>query len=99
MTANATVKSGAPSAPKHPRYSLVVPVYNEEGNIASFCKVHSELPAGHEVLICHDFEGDDTPAALDRLPREEKPSFWALRRRWIGPEQQRRVLQDRQGNP
>jgi dolichol-phosphate mannosyltransferase len=85
MTADATAKPGALSPPKHPRYSLVVPVYNEAENIASFCKALADLPAGHEVLICHDFEGDDTLAELDRLPREEKPASLRFVLNTLGP--------------
>jgi dolichol-phosphate mannosyltransferase len=57
-----------------PRYSLVVPVYNEGENIATFCKALAQVPAGYELLICYDFEGDDTLPALDRLPSAERPS-------------------------
>jgi dolichol-phosphate mannosyltransferase len=57
-----------------PRYSLVVPVYNEGENIAAFCKALRAVPEGYELLICHDFEGDDTLPALDRLPAGEKPA-------------------------
>ena len=85
MTAEAAAKSGAPPPPKPPRYSLVVPVYNEAENIAAFCKAIAELPAGHEVLICHDFESDDTLPALDRLPREEKPASLRFVLNTLGP--------------
>jgi dolichol-phosphate mannosyltransferase len=62
-----------------------VPVYNEGENIASFCKALADLPAGHEVLICHDFEGDDTLAALDRLPNEERPAGLRFVLNRLGP--------------
>jgi glycosyltransferase involved in cell wall biosynthesis len=57
-----------------PRYSLVVPVYNEGENIAAFCRALAGVPPGYELLICHDFEGDDTLPALERLPPAERPS-------------------------
>jgi len=57
-----------------PRYSLVVPVFNEGENIAAFCRALQQAPPGHELLICHDFPGDDTLPALDRLPAAEKPA-------------------------
>jgi len=58
-----------------PRYSLVVPVYNEAENIGAFCrKAIGELPPGYEVLICHDFEGDNTLAAFRALPEGGKPA-------------------------
>lgn len=57
-----------------PRYSLVVPVYNEGENISAFCQALAGAPPGYELLICHDFEADDTLPALARLPEGEKPS-------------------------
>jgi glycosyltransferase involved in cell wall biosynthesis len=50
-----------------------VPVYNEADNIAAFCKAIAQIPPGYEVLICHDFPDDNTLAALDRLPQQQKP--------------------------
>jgi dolichol-phosphate mannosyltransferase len=79
-----TPPAGVPG-PNSPRYSLVVPVYNEGENIAAFCKALAPLPPGHEVLICHDFEGDDTLAALGRLPREEKPASLRFVLNTLGP--------------
>ena len=56
------------------RYSIVVPVYNESANIGGFCrKALAELPPGYELLICYDFDGDDTLPALAALPESEKP--------------------------
>lgn len=62
-----------------------MPVYNEGENIAAFCKALAPLPPGHEVLICHDFEGDDTLAALGRLSREEKPASLRFVLNTLGP--------------
>jgi dolichol-phosphate mannosyltransferase len=57
-----------------PRYSLVVPVYNEAENIGAYCaKAVRELPPGFEMLVCHDFEQDNTLAAFERLPAEARP--------------------------
>jgi glycosyltransferase involved in cell wall biosynthesis len=54
------------------RYSIVVPVYNEGANIGTFCRrVRAELPPHHEVLVCYDFEGDDTLPVLSGLPVED----------------------------
>ena len=58
-----------------PRYSLVVPVYNEGANIAAFCRALKKAPPGYELLICYDFEGDDTLPALARLPASEQPAL------------------------
>jgi len=57
-----------------PRYALVVPVYNEGENIATFCQALKAAPAGYELLICYDRPDDDTLAALDRLPEEDRPA-------------------------
>ena len=62
-----------------------MPVYNEGENIASFCRALAPLPAGYEVLICHDFEGDDTLVALNRLRPEEKPAPLRLVLNTLGP--------------
>jgi dolichol-phosphate mannosyltransferase len=69
-----TALSGARPAGASPRYSLVVPVYNEGDNIAAFCRELRKAPPGYELLICHDFEGDDTLPALARLPETDRPS-------------------------
>jgi len=58
-----------------PRYALVVPVYNEGENMATFCRALKAAPAGYELLICHDRPDDDTLAALDRLPEADRPAL------------------------
>lgn len=58
-----------------PRYSLVVPVFNEAANIAAFCQAARErLPPEGEVLIAYDFEGDSTLPALAALPESARPT-------------------------
>jgi glycosyltransferase involved in cell wall biosynthesis len=57
-----------------PRYSLVVPVYNEGKNIAAYCRALASAPPGFELLICHDFPEDDTLPALARLGASERPA-------------------------
>lgn len=67
------------------RYSIVVPVYNEGANIGTFCRrVRTELPPHHEVLVCYDFEGDDTLAVLSRLPVADTAGI-RLVRNTLGP--------------
>ena len=67
------------------RYSVVVPVYNEAGNIGAFCrKARHLLPAGYELLVCYDFDADDTLPALAALPSEQKPSLVRLVRNDLG---------------
>jgi dolichol-phosphate mannosyltransferase len=61
-------RAGAP-----PRYSLVVPVYNEGRNIAVFCRALAAAPPGYELLICHDFAADDTLPAIAALPEADRP--------------------------
>lgn len=57
------------------RYSVVVPVYNEAGNIGEFCrKARTSLPGGYELLICYDFDADDTLPALAALPADQVPA-------------------------
>src|SRR5262245_40193775 len=69
-----TVDSRSDVAADCPRYSVVVPVFNEAGNIAAFCrKALEQLPSGYELLICHDFDGDNTLPALAAIPQNEKP--------------------------
>jgi glycosyltransferase involved in cell wall biosynthesis len=58
------------------RYSVVVPVYNEGKNIAAYCReALSDFPPNYELLICYDFDGDDTLPALAALPPHEKPAI------------------------
>jgi dolichol-phosphate mannosyltransferase len=56
------------------RYSVVVPVYNEARAIGPFCRAARQaLPPGYELLVCHDFAGDDTLPALAALAPQDKP--------------------------
>lgn len=68
-----------------PRYSLVVPVYNEGRNIAAFCRAARErLPACSELLICYDFDEDDTLPALAAIAPDDKPPVIRLVRNRLG---------------
>ena len=56
------------------RYSMVMPVYNEAGNIAATCRqLRHQLPPGYELLICYDFDADSTLPALAAIPADQKP--------------------------
>lgn len=56
------------------RYSIVLPVFNEGANIAAYCgQAKAALPPGYELLVCHDFDGDDTLPALAAIPAGDKP--------------------------
>jgi len=68
-----------------PRYSVVVPVYNEAGNIGDFCRTaRRQLPGGYELLICYDFDADDTLPALEAIAPEDKPERIRLVRNRLG---------------
>ena len=58
-----------------PRYSVVVPVYNEGANIGRFFdRAIETLPADGEILVVYDFDGDDTLPAIAALPPERIPA-------------------------
>ena len=68
------------------RYSIVVPVFNEAAIIGHFCRrAKTDLPAGYELLICFDFDEDNTIPALAALPPEDKPANLRLIRNDLGP--------------
>jgi glycosyltransferase involved in cell wall biosynthesis len=67
------------------RYSVVVPVFNESANIAALCRAAlQELPGYYELLICYDFDEDNTLPALAALPCEQKPTNIRLIRNRLG---------------
>jgi glycosyltransferase involved in cell wall biosynthesis len=72
LSDNGRLTDSPPAAPAL-RYSLVVPVFNEAANIGAFCRRAATLPSPFELLVCYDFEGDNTLPALDALPASEKP--------------------------
>ena len=79
-----------------PRYSVVVPVFNEAGNIGSLCAAAiASLPPNYELLICYDFDGDSTLPALAALPAEQKPPGLRLVKNDLG---RGRSLRDRSWN-
>lgn len=74
----------APTAP--PRYSVVLPVYNEGHNIAAWCaRARAGLPPGGEVLVCYDFDEDSTLPALAALRDDERPQEMRPVRNRLGP--------------
>lgn len=67
------------------RYSIVLPVFNEGPNIAAFCRAaRRELPEGYELLVCYDFDADNTLPALATLPPDEKPRVVRLVKNDLG---------------
>jgi dolichol-phosphate mannosyltransferase len=74
VASDGAVRAEVPLSAKPPRYSLVVPVFNEGANIGAYCRAaRDQLPGGYELLVVYDFEGDDTLPALASLPAEAKP--------------------------
>jgi dolichol-phosphate mannosyltransferase len=54
------------------KLDIVIPVYNEGANIRSVLEsFRRELRFPYRVLICYDFDGDTTLAALEPLSKEE----------------------------
>ena len=65
----------SPTSHRRLRYSVVVPVYNEADNIGPFCrKAKASLPGEFELLICYDFDEDNTLCALESLAENDKPA-------------------------
>ncbi len=61
-------------APSAPRFSLVVPVYNEGANIAAYCRAaRDQLQGDYELIVAYDFDEDDTLPALAALPPNARP--------------------------
>jgi dolichol-phosphate mannosyltransferase len=68
-----------------PRYSVVVPVFNEGANIAAYCRqARAALPPGFELIVAYDFEEDDTLPALAALGADERPERLRLVRNRLG---------------
>jgi hypothetical protein len=67
-----------------PCVSVILPVYNEEGNIAACLRGLSKALAGleHEILVCYDFDEDTTLPAIARM--EDKPAAVKLVRNTLG---------------
>ncbi|MBM83354.1 MAG: glycosyl transferase family 2 [Planctomycetaceae bacterium] len=67
------------------RYSVVVPVYNEDVNITPFCEAaKSQLNDDFEMLVCYDFDEDKTLPVLASIPASEKPTNIRLIRNDLG---------------
>jgi glycosyltransferase involved in cell wall biosynthesis len=62
------------SASSAPRFSIVVPVFNEADNIGAYCRaVRDEVRGDYEVLFVYDMDEDTTLPALAALPEGAKP--------------------------
>ncbi len=67
-----------------PCISVILPVYNEEGNISACLRGLTEALRGldHEILVCYDFEEDKTLPAIAAM--EDKPATVKLVRNTLG---------------
>lgn len=76
----------APTATAPLRFSLVVPVFNEGANIGTYLRTaRATLGAdGYELLVCYDFDGDNTLPAITAVPEAEKPACVRLVRNDLG---------------
>jgi len=67
------------------RYSVVVPVFNEDEMIVEFCaKAVKELPPNYELLVCYDLDEDTTLPALAKIPEPMKPPIIRLIKNDLG---------------
>jgi len=64
--------------------SVILPVYNEDGNIAACLRGLTRALDGldHEILVCYDFDEDTTLPAIARM--EDKPATVRLVRNALG---------------
>ena len=68
-----------------PRYTILVPVYNEDENIIPFCAAaRSKLNDDFEMLVCYDFDEDKTLPVLAAIPDDQKPTCIRLIKNDIG---------------
>jgi glycosyltransferase involved in cell wall biosynthesis len=67
-----------------PCVSVILPVYNEDGNIAACLRGLSRALGGleHEILVCYDFDEDRTLPAIAAMP--DKPAQVKLVRNELG---------------
>ncbi len=69
-----------------PRFSVVVPVFNEAELIgATLERMRELLPPDHEVLLCYDHEDDTTLPAARALPEDRRPEGLRFVRNELGP--------------
>ncbi len=67
------------------RYSVVVPVFNEQAVIGMYCSTAvKSLPENYELLICYDFDADNTLPALEAIPPDAKPENIRLVKNELG---------------
>ena len=89
MSDAATMQDPSRDAPRSEpaalAYSVVVPVFNEAANIGRFCQTaRRDLPREYELLVCYDFDADDTLPALAAIAPADKPARLRLVRNNLG---------------
>jgi dolichol-phosphate mannosyltransferase len=68
-----------------PRFSLVVPVFNEGANIGAYCRALCAQDLGaYELVVVYDFDEDDTLPALAALPPDARPEGLRLLKNELG---------------
>lgn len=67
-----------------PCISIILPVYNEDGNIAACLRGLTSVLQGdvHEILVCYDFDEDKTLPAIEAMP--DRPPTVRLVRNTLG---------------
>ena len=67
-----------------PCVSIILPVYNEDGNIAACLRGLGRAMAGldHEILVCYDFDEDKTLPAIAAM--EDRPTTVKTVRNTLG---------------
>lgn len=69
------------------KLDIVIPVYNEGGNIIKVLdSFHTHVKTPYRVLICYDMEEDDTLAAIADYP-DEKANITLVKNPGRGPNQ------------
>ena len=67
------------------KLDIVIPVYNEGGNIISVVdSLYKDVLTEYRILICYDMDDDDTLDALDGYP-EEKAEIVFVKNQGKGP--------------
>lgn len=71
-----------------PKYSVIVPFYNEEGIAEKLygriCRVMRHIGASYEIIVVNDGSRDGTPAILERIARQDEHVLFVDLRRNFG---------------
>ncbi len=76
----------APLPPGAPELDIVIPVYNEGDKIAGVMEaLFGSSQTLFRVLICYDFDADDTLPALEKVPPEQRDRIELVKSAGRGP--------------